>query len=1104
MFVRFQNIIAKLSNVRFILIILLVWITLGSEAQFYNGSQLTFGKSRVQYANYFWTYYRYDKFDVYFYTGGKNYANYTAGYVLKNLKEIENKFEVELEDKLQFVVFNSLNDFKQSNIGYVSDESYNTGGITRINGNKVFLYFQGSYSDFEKQIRGGIASVVYNQMTYGTTLPSQIKNTALFNLPPWYQEGLISYISEDWSSDIDNKVRDGILSGRYKDFYRLSGEDAIYAGHSFWKFIEEEYGASMVSNIVYMSRMSRSIENGFVYVLGMNYKEVIARWLEFYQNKYIDDEANRRKQETKPLIRKIKNQRIYQRLRLSSDGKHAAWISNESGQVKIWLYDAERNKARRIMKFGHRLDDKTDYSYPVIAWHPMGEILAIVTEEKGMLYLLLYNINERKFDKILLQYVNKVLDISYSHNGLLMAMSAVQNGQSDIYIYNLSSRTFQQITKDMFDDANPRFINQSRQLIFSSNRITDTIQFADEVEARKLNKNHDIFIYDLAKKSNILQRVTNTEKVDERYPSEYQKNYLSFLSDENGISNRYLARVDSTIAFIDTAVHYRYFTTSFPVTDYNRGLSEQDISPRAGKIGEIFYSKGGYQMVLTDLLQANELKKLTLKNTAYRDSLIKMIPLPVPQKPSEIIKPLEKDSTGNIPKRKLYNLHWKDIIVVKDSTKGNNEEITVLSRRQSIIKIGDFDKEEAERLKDTVFKPVKARNYDVEYYLDEVTSQVDFSFLNANYQQFSGGGTPIYLNPGFNALIKFGLTDLLEDYRIVGGIRFSFNFDNTEYLVSFENLKKRLDHQIILHRQSIDNYSYYYTSKQLTHQAIYILRYPFSPVFSSRLTGTFRYDREIFQSTDLITLKEPDIQNYWASMKGELVYDNTRSLGLNLFLGTRSKVWGEYYQKLNDNQGNLVVVGFDYRNYQRIHRSFIWANRFAASSSFGKNKLIYYLGGVDTWLFPKFNNDIGIDYSQNYAFQTLATNMRGFTQNIRNGNNFAVINSELRFPVFKYFSRRPIRSDFLNNFQIVGFGDLGTAWNGWDPWSKDNAFYRKIISGNPVTIILEKELNPIVAGYGFGLRSRLLGYFMRADWAWGVENGKIGESVFYFSLCLDF
>jgi len=31
-----------------------------------------------------------------------------------------------------------------------------------------------------------------------------------------------------------------------------------------------------------------------------------------------------------------------------------------------------------------------------------------------------------------------------------------------------------------------------------------------------------------------------------------------------------------------------------------------------------------------------------------------------------------------------------------------------------------------------------------------------------------------------------------------------------------------------------------------------------------------------------------------------------------------------------------------------------------------------------------------------------------------------------------------------------------------------------------------------------------LGYFVRADWAWGVENGIILPSVFYFSLSTDF
>ena len=36
-----------------------------------------------------------------------------------------------------------------------------------------------------------------------------------------------------------------------------------------------------------------------------------------------------------------------------------------------------------------------------------------------------------------------------------------------------------------------------------------------------------------------------------------------------------------------------------------------------------------------------------------------------------------------------------------------------------------------------------------------------------------------------------------------------------------------------------------------------------------------------------------------------------------------------------------------------------------------------------------------------------------------------------------------------------------------------------------------------------GLRARLLGYFMRGDWAWGVEDGVIQKGIFQFSLSLD-
>ncbi|MFX7739887.1 hypothetical protein ABTJ99_21220, partial [Acinetobacter baumannii] len=81
----------------------------------------------------------------------------------------------------------------------------------------------------------------------------------------------------------------------------------------------------------------------------------------------------------------------------------------------------------------------------------------------------------------------------------------------------------------------------------------------------------------------------------------------------------------------------------------------------------------------------------------------------------------------------------------------------------------------------------------------------------------------------------------------------------------------------------------------------------------------------------------------------------------------------------------------------------------------------------DGWIGPKFNNQNKPAADQTYAFQTLAVNMRGYQQNIANGNNAFVLNSEFRLPVFATFIDKPINSAFLRNFQVIQFVDLGTA-----------------------------------------------------------------------------
>ena len=57
---------------------------------------MDFGKNRVQYENNFWQYYRFPKFDTYFYVGGKELAAYTGEFALKKIPDLENLFDYKL------------------------------------------------------------------------------------------------------------------------------------------------------------------------------------------------------------------------------------------------------------------------------------------------------------------------------------------------------------------------------------------------------------------------------------------------------------------------------------------------------------------------------------------------------------------------------------------------------------------------------------------------------------------------------------------------------------------------------------------------------------------------------------------------------------------------------------------------------------------------------------------------------------------------------------------------------------------------------------------------------------------------------------------------
>lgn len=1070
--------------------------------QFYNGSNQTFGKSRVQYNDFRWTYYKFKDIDTYFYLNGKELAQYTARYAKQQIPRIETKLGSLLDKKIQFIIFNNLTDLKQSNIGLMTNEEYNVGGITHIIGSKVFLYFDGNHVNFEEQIRDGIAEVLFNQMMFGGTMGQQVKTSTFFSLPDWYKVGIISWLATDWNIEYDNRVRDGILSGRYEQVNNLTGADAVYAGHSLWRFIAQRYGKATVSNIIHMTNMSNSIDKGFMYVIGLPFKQLTLEWKEYYEKEY-EKFANNDNTPEELFDIKYKNDIRYGEPHVSPFGKYLSYTTNEFGKYKIYIYDFETGKKKKILKRGVSIDTKTDYSYPLLSWHPTGKLLAFIIEDKGMPWLYRYNIEDKEITKQILYGVQKITDFQYSDNGQLLVMSAVQKGQSDLFVFNIAASSFYKVTNDIYSELNPSFINNSKQIVFSSNRENDTIGKEPE-EIVGVPENFDLFVYDYANRSEILKRITNTPLASEIKPNSYGYNTISYLSDETGIYNSYLATIDSSVSSIDTTIHYRYFINSKIVTNYPSDILNQNVSYKAGKIASVIYSDDFYKIYLDNTAPYSSIGDIIPDTTNFmievRDSYQKKL---VQERKKKDIKkpdasvPQPEKTVVQAPKLKRFVMVYRDEngeeVFGSEGNSGSSNEKYIYNEN-GVVTVRNDDK---------ITIP-KRLNYNVSYLINDLVSQVDFNYINYSYQPFTGGGGPIYLNPGFNLFFQVGMNDLMEDHRLVGGVRLNLSLINNEYIFSYANLKKRLDKEVVFHRNTLEGTNGYTIMRVHTHEAFYILKWPFNEALSLRGTGMLRNDMYVTLATDQINLETPNVYNNWAGVKAELIFDNTRDLGINLMSGTRYKIFAEYHQLLNNSSNNLIVLGFDYRNYQRIHRTFIWVNRIAGSTSLGSDNLIYYMGGVDNWLFPKFNLDTPIDYSQKYAYQTLATNMRGFNQNIRNGNSFVVINSELRFPIFQYFSKAPLSSGFLRSFQFIGFGDIGTAWTGISPYSPDNSLYTKYIDSGPMHISVQVQKEPIVGGFGLGARATIMGYFIRGDVSWGVDDYRVRKPVYYLSLSLDF
>lgn len=1097
-------------------------------------NSVEFGKNRVQYQKFKWKYYQTENFNSYFSQDGLGLGKYVAQVAEMELPSIEEFVEYGLQRRINIVVYNNYDEMQQSNIGMGIDWQ-NTGGVTKLVNNKMIVYFDGNHDNLRRQIRQGIARVLVDNVLFGDDLGEFAANQALLDLPKWLTDGYIAYAAENWNTTLDDDLRGVMLAGEYNNFYQFAFEKPLLAGQGFWKYIADKYGKSKTTYFLYLARIYRNLNNASNKIAKKKFKKLLADFMTDVQTQYFKDVRGRRNTPRGQLsVTEEIGKKDYFRFNANPLPRSFTYAMVEftQGRYQVILMENFVNK-KVLLKQGVRTrEDDKHPNYPLLAWDGKGTRLAVLYSEEGKTKFFVYDlVNRVKLWKQEIEKFDQIQDMKYMLDNNTLLFSGVRSGQTDIYVYKIDKQTIDQVTNDVYDDLDPSFVAFPNKtgILYSSNRPTAQAASSDDSLP---GKHFNIFLVDNWNKSDFKQisKLTDLKMGNARFPSQYNSSHFTFISDENGINNRYAGFFRTERAGLDTLI--------FIGDEVLRNPHQKDVDSLLKEWSKTDIDSVGYVSITND-------SSYVFPLTNYQSSMLETRTAGDNQQVSEVVKlgdikllyRLKVDE--NTLRRRNVTARPTEYIrkVIEEEKRAARKEAVYQAKDDSVAKKENdffntgFENEKTDSTKtataqapdkpeiEPVLKNAKVYEYrPPKFFTDYVVTGFNNTvFVQNKFQPYAGGAGPINLsnNNPFNGLVRMGTSDLMEDLKFVGGFRIDPNLRDYDVVFSFLNQRKRLDIGGTYYRSKSNAFVTYSdgtnifqnSGKVIQNYYLVNLRYPFDKVRSLRATVGPRFDRTIINAEDINALKVPDFKTTYGQVSVEYVFDNTSNPAQNIWNGLRYKVFMDWFAqigKVRSTDGRFIFnAGFDARHYLPIHRNIIWATRVAGDFSWGSQKVIYYLGGVDSWLNPKFNNANVPDPDNTYTYQSLA-NLRGFQQNVANGNNAVVINSEIRVPVFASLFNKPINNAFLRNFQIVQFADLGTAWNGaYDKIERPNVRYNE--PGNPVTVKVKAGgIGPFAGGYGFGARSTLLGYFIRVDAAWEMNVFFKGKPQWYFALGLDF
>jgi Tol biopolymer transport system component len=1005
-----------------------------------------FGKNKVQYVKFNWYYLQTDHFDIYFAERGGNLAEFTATAAESAYASISKSFRYQLVNRVPIIVYNSHNEFQQTNVvsEYLEE---GIGGVTELFKNRIVIPYEGDYKKFRHVIHHELVHGVINDMFYGGSIQSIISNNITLQLPLWFNEGLSEYEAQKWETDSDMFLRDATVHEYLPPINQLYGYFAYRGGQSLFWYISRKYGDQKIGEILNKIKTSRSVEAGLRSSIGLTLEELSERWQRDMKVLYWPDIAKR--EDPVDYARRLTDHKkeggFYNTSpAITPQGDKIAFLSNRDDYFDLFVMNAVDGSKVEKLVAGQQTTNLEELHLltPGISWAPDGKRIAIAVKAGEEDAILLLDVASRDQEKLTFG-LDGIFSVSWSPRGDKLAFVGNTPRQSDIYTYDLSSHELKNLTNDLYSDAQPSWSNDGETIYFSSDRGAHLK--GDPASYTVYNYDQqDIYAIRIADQS--ITQLTDWASSSESSPigSPDGKKIL-FVSDRNGINNLY--ELDLTTK------------ATRPITNSLSGVYQLSMSRDGSKLAFSSLTRAGFDIFLMRSPFERSQKTAELEHTEFLKGI----------QPSTLLPDSGATAPANpvVAQQDTSQLYGKDIqidfsnYVFKEAAGETVPTDSTISRMPKIA--GNLDEN---------------GNYRVNKYKLNFTP--DIIYGNAGYDTFYGvtGSTVM------------AFSDLMGDHQIIFATNLQLDLKNSDYALQYYYLPNRIDFGI----GGFHSARFIYLSdgslyRFRTYGAEALALYPFDRF--RRMEFSLRWYN---LSRENLDYPEDEIQNRSVLVPGvSYTYDTSLWGLISPAAGTRYKLQIFGTPKLGASGLSFVNIEGDYRTYLRLGKNYTLALRLAGGGSFGRNPQKFVLGGVDNWINRTFDGGyIPITEAEDYIFLELGVPLRGYNYNAAFGSRYGLFNFEFRYPLLAFLQAGPLPLG-LQTLGGVMFFDMGSTWNK----ERDLRLFTRDEEGATVT-------QDLLMGMGTGARIYFLAFLVRFDVAWAWDVKSFSPPKYYFSLGYDF